>query len=173
ACLDAMIDSLPMCHILLIVNYRPGYTHGWSAKTYYTQRRVDPLQVASADELLQNLLGNNKDLARLKDLLIRRTEGNPFFAEESVRSLVEIGVLVGDKGAYRPGLKIDEIRMPNSVQNLVADRIDRLPTDEKRLLQTAAVIGVVVPVPLLRAVTGLPEGDLQMYLAHLQNAEFL
>ena len=70
-------------------------------------------------------------LAPLKELLIRRTEGNPFFAEESVRSLVEAGVLVGEKGAYRPGLKIDEIRIPSTVQNVVADRIDRLPTRGK------------------------------------------
>jgi len=105
--------------------------------------------------------------------LIRRTEGNPFFAEESVRSLVEAGVLVGEKGAYRPGLRIDEIRIPSTVQNVVADRIDRLPIEEKHLLQTAAVIGVIVPARLLLAVTELPEGDLQTYLTHLQAGEFL
>ena len=83
---------------------------------------------------------------------MQRTEGNPFFAEESVRSLVEAGVLVGEKGAYRPGLRIDEIRIPSTVQNVVADRIDRLPMEEKRVLQTAAVIGVIVPFSLLQAV---------------------
>jgi predicted ATPase len=101
---------------------------------------------------LQHLLGRNKDLAPLKQLLIQRTEGNPFFVEESVRSLLEAGVLVGEKGAYRPGLRIDEIRIPTTVQNVVADRIDRLPMEEKRVLQTAAVIGVIVPFKLLQAV---------------------
>ena len=113
------------------------------------------------------------DLAALKATLIQRTMGNPFFAEESVRSLVETGILIGDKGAYRPGLKIDSIRIPSTVQNVVADRIDRLPIEEKHLLQTAAVIGVIVPLRLLSAVTELTEGDLQTYLTHLQNAEFL
>ena len=76
-----------------------------------------------------------------------------------MRSLVEAGVLVGEKGAYRPGLRIDEIRIPSTVQNVVADRIDRLPAEEKHLLQTAAVIGVIVPLAaLLQAVTELPEG---------------
>src|SRR5215468_10587129 len=173
AFLDGLIESLPLTRILVLVDYRPEYSHSWSDKTYYTQLRVDPLQPASVEELLQHLLGGNADLAPLKELLIRRTEGNPFFAEESVRSLVETGVLVGEKGAYRAGLRIDEIRIPSTVQNVVADRIDRLPIEEKHLLQTAAVIGVIAPARLLQAVTELPEGDLQTYLAHLQAGEFL
>jgi tetratricopeptide (TPR) repeat protein len=173
AFLDSLIESLPMARIVLLVDYRPEFSHSWGDKSYYTQLRIDPLQPASAEELLQYLLGINEDLVRLKSLLIQRTEGNPFFAEESVRSLVETGVLVGEKGAYRPGLKIDEIQIPNTIQNVLADRIDRLPAEEKRLLQTAAVIGVNIPLPLLRAVAELPEDDLRRYVSHLQTAEFL
>ena len=150
AFLDSLLDSLPLARILLLVNYRPGYVHSWNDKTYYTQIRIDPLQPTNAEELLQHLLGPNKDLVPLKELLIQRTEGNPFFAEESVRSLVETGILTGEKRMFRPGLKIDEICIPSTVQNVVADRIDRLPIEEKHLLQTAAVIGVIVPLPLLR-----------------------
>ena len=173
AFLDSFIESLPMTRILLLVDYRPEYSHGWGDKTYYTQLRVDPLQPTSAEELLQHLLGSNKDLVPLKELLIHRTEGNPFFAEEGVRSLAETGVLVGEKGAFRPGLKIDEIRIPSTVQNVVADRIDRLPLEEKRVLQTAAVIGVIIPFSLLQAVAEVEDEDLRRYLAHLQTAEFL
>jgi class 3 adenylate cyclase/tetratricopeptide (TPR) repeat protein len=173
AFLDSFVESLPTARILLLVDYRPEYSHGWGDKTYYTHLRVDPLQPNSAEELLQYLLGSNPDLAPLKELLTQRTEGNPFFAEESVRSLVETGVLVGEKGTYRPGLKIDEIRIPNTIQNVLADRIDRLPREEKRLLQIAAVIGVIVPMPLLRTVAELPEDDLRRYVSHLQTAEFL
>ena len=173
AFLDSFVESLPMARILLLVDYRLEYSHGWGDKSYYTQLRVNPLQPTSAEELLQHLLGRNKDLAPLKQLLIQRTEGNPFFAEESVRSLVEAGVLVGEKGAYRPGLRIDEIRIPSTVQNVVADRIDRLPMEEKRVLQTAAVIGVIVPFSLLQAVAEVGDEDLRLYLTHLQTAEFL
>ena len=173
AFLDSLIESLPMTRILLLVDYRPEYSHRWGDRTYYTQLRVDPLHPTSAEELLQHLLGRNSDLAPLRELLIRRTEGNPFFAEESVRSLVEAGVLVGEKGAYRPRLKIEEIRIPSTVQSVVADRIDRLPIEEKHLLQMAAVIGVIVPSRLLRAVAELSEDEIQRYLAHLQEAEFL
>ena len=173
AFLDSLIESLPMTRILLLVDYRPEYSHAWGDKSYCTQLRVDPLQPTSAEVLLQHLLGRNEDLAPLRQLLIRRTEGNPFFAEESVRSLVETGILVGEKGAYRPGLKIDQIRIPSTVQNVVADRIDRLPVAEKHLLQMAAVIGVIVPFGLLRAVAELPDEELYRYLSHLQSAEFI
>jgi class 3 adenylate cyclase/tetratricopeptide (TPR) repeat protein len=173
AFLDGLTESLPLAPILLLVNYRPGYVHAWKDKSYYTQLRVEPLQPTSAEELLTYLLGPNKDLAPLKALLIQRTEGNPFFAEESVRSLVESGALIGEKGAYRPGLEIDDLIIPSTVQNVVADRIDRLPIEEKHLLQTAAVVGVIVPYRLLSAVTELPDRDLQSCLMHLQSAEFL
>ena len=173
AFLDSLVESLPMTRILLLVDYRPGYDQTWVDKTYYTQIRVDPLRSTGADELLQHLLGNNEDLAPLKELLIKRTEGNPFFVEESVRSLAETGILIGEKGGYRPGLKIESIRIPSTVQTVLADRVDRLSLDEKHLLQTAAVIGVIVPLPLLRSVSELPDDELYQYLARLQAAEFL
>ena len=101
ALLDSLVESLPTARLLLLVNYRPEYQHGWGSKTYYTQLRLDPLPPASADEFLHALLGDDPSLAALKPLLIARTAGNPFFLEESVRTLVETGVLVGEPGAYR------------------------------------------------------------------------
>ena len=101
ALLDSLVESLPTARVLLLVNYRPEYQHGWGSKTYYTQLRLDPLPPASAEALLQALLGEDASLAPLTQLLIARTQGNPFFLEESVRTLVETGVLVGERGAYR------------------------------------------------------------------------
>ena len=173
AFLDHLVESLPRTRLLLLVNHRPGYSHTWSDKSYYTQIRVDPLSDQGAEELVRVLLGDNEDLASLKRLLINRTEGNPFFVEESVRSLVESGFLVGTKGQYRPGLKIDSIRIPSTVQTVLADRIDRLPTPEKHLLQTASAIGVIVPMALLSAVAGLPEDELHRHLSTLRSSEFL
>ena len=147
ALLDSLVESLPTARLLLLVNYRPEYQHGWGSKTYYTQLRLDPLPPASADEFLHALLGNDPSLASLKPLLIARTEGNPFFLEESVRTLVETGVLVGEPGAYRLTRPLDGLQVPATVQAVLAARIDRLPPEEKRLLQTAAVIGTDVPLP--------------------------
>jgi class 3 adenylate cyclase/tetratricopeptide (TPR) repeat protein len=173
AFLNSLVESLPTTQILLLVNYRPEYQHGWGSKTYYTQLRLDPLPPASADALLQALLGDNTSLAPLKHLLIARTEGNPFFLEESVRALGETGVLVGERGAYRLGQALPTIQVPATVQAVLAARIDRLPSEEKRLLQTAAVIGTEVPLALLQTIAELPEVALHSGLAHLQAAEFL
>jgi class 3 adenylate cyclase/tetratricopeptide (TPR) repeat protein len=177
--LDSLVDSLPTARLLLLVNYRPEYQHGWGSKTYYTQLRLDPLPPASAGEVLQALLGDGAGaqqaapLRALKQLLIARTEGNPFFLEESVRTLVETGVLVGTPGAYDLAQPIESLQVPATVQAILAARIDRLPAEEKRLLQTAAVIGTEVSLPLLQAIAELPDDTLHRGLAHLQAAEFL
>src|SRR5262249_6539585 len=173
ALLDSLVESLPTARFLLLVNYRPEYQHGWGSKTYYTQLRLDPLPPASADAFLQALLGDDLSLAPLKPLLISRTEGKPFLLDESVRTLVETGVLGGEPGAYRLVQALPTIQVPATVQAVLAARIDRLPPEDKRLLQTAAVIGTEVPLPLLHAIAELPEEVLQRGLAHLQAAEFL
>jgi class 3 adenylate cyclase/tetratricopeptide (TPR) repeat protein len=173
ALLDSLVESLPTAQLLLLVNYRPEYQHSWGSKTYYTQLRLDPLPPASAAEVLQALLGDDPSLAPLAHLLIARTEGNPFFLEESVRTLVEAGVLVGTREAYHLAQALPMIQVPATVQAVLAARIDRLPADAKHLLQTAAVIGHEVSMVLLQAVADLAEETLHRSLAHLQEAEFL
>src|SRR5262245_32059641 len=173
ALLNSLVESLPTAQLLLLVNYRPEYQHGWGGKTYYTQLRLDPLAPTSADDFLRALLGDDPSLVPLKPLLITRTEGNPFLLEESIRTLVETGVLVGEPGAYRLGQMVPTIQVPATVQAVLAARIDRLLPEEKRLLQTAAVIGTEVPWPLLQAIAEVPEAALHRNLAHLQAAEFL
>ena len=173
ALLNSLVESLPTTRLLLLVNYRPEYQHGWGSKTYYTQLRLDPLPPVSADVFLQALLGDDPSLAPLTHLLIARTEGNPFFLEESVRTLVETGVLVGEPGAYRLAQALPTVQVPATVQAVLAARIDRLPADEKRLLQAAAVIGTEVPLALLQAIAECREELLRLGLAHLQAAEFL
>jgi predicted ATPase len=173
ALLDGVIDSLPTARLLLLVNYRPEYQHGWGSKTYYTQIRIDPLPSDSAEALLDSLLGADASLERLKRRLIERTGGNPVFLEESVRTLVETAILVGDRGAYRLARPVETVQVPATVQAVLAARIDRLPPEEKRLLQTASVIGKDVPLPLLQAISETAEGILRRDLTHLQAAEFL
>ena len=177
ALLESLIESLPTARLLLLVNYRPDYRHGWGSKTYYTQLRLDPLPPASADAFLQALLGDDVGATGrsplLKQLLIARTGGNPFFLEESVRTLVETSVLVGAPGAYRMAQALPTIQLPATVQAVLAARIDRLPPEAKRLLQTASIIGTEVALALLQVAAELPAEALRLSLAHLQAAEFL
>ena len=173
AILDSLLDSLPAAPILLLVNYRPEYQHGWGSRTYYRQLRIDPLGGESADELLRVLLGADPSLDTLKRLLLERTQGNPFFLEESVRGLLEVGALAGERGGHRLTHPVTGLQVPASVQALLASRIDRLAAEDKQLLETASAIGKDVPYPLLAAVAGDEEGALQQRLGHLQGAEFL
>ena len=173
ALLDSLIESLPTARLLLLVNYRPEYQHGWGSKTYYSQLRIDPLPPESTEELLQALLGSDSILGHLKQLLIERTEGNPFFIEESIRTLVESKLLVGERGNYRLAGPIERTQVPATVQAVLAARIDRLPPDEKRLLQSAAVIGKDVPFTLLQAIADQSHEELRLSLTRLQAAEFL
>src|SRR5207302_4600162 len=145
ALLDSLVESLPTAPLLLLVNYRPEYQHSWGSKTYYTQLRLDPLPPASAEAFLAGLLGEDPSLAPLPPLLMARTAGNPFFLEESVRTLVETAALVGTPGAYRLAAPLQGLPVPATVQAVLAARIDRLAPEEKGLLQTAAVLGTSVP----------------------------
>src|SRR3989449_416276 len=120
ALLNRLVESLPTTRLLLLVNYRPEYQHGWGSKTYYTQLRLDPLPPASAGAFLAILLGDDPGLAPLTQLLIARTEGNPFFLEESVRTLVETGVLMGTPGAYQLVKSLQGMPVPATVQAVLA-----------------------------------------------------
>jgi len=171
ALLDSLVEGLGSTRLLLLVNYRPEYQHAWGGKTYYSQMRLDALPAESAGELLETLLGDDPGLAPLKQLLVKR--GNPFFLEETVRTLVETKALAGERGRYRPTQPVQAIQVPATVQVMLAARIDRLAPEDKRLLQTASVVGKDVPFALLQAIAELPEEALRRGLDRLQSAEFL
>jgi class 3 adenylate cyclase/tetratricopeptide (TPR) repeat protein len=173
AFLDSLVESVPTAAVLLGVNYRPEYQHGWGNKTYYRQLRIDPLPPESAGELLTTLLGEDASVRPLRRLLIERTDGNPLFLEESVRTLVETRALLGERGGYRLVKAPETIQVSATVQAILAARIDRLPPEQKRLLQAASVVGKDVPFVLLQPIADLPEDALRAGLAQLQTGEFL
>ena len=153
ALLNLLADSIGTAKFLLLVNYRPEYSHQWNSKTYYTQLRLDPLGTQSADKMLTALLGDGPDLISLKQLIIERTEGTPFFMEETVQVLFDEGALARN-GTVKLTKSLNELKIPPTVQAILAARIDRLPSDQKTLLQTLAVIGREFVLSLVKAVTG-------------------
>jgi DNA-binding NtrC family response regulator/tetratricopeptide (TPR) repeat protein len=171
AVLDRLVNGVPAARVLLLVNYRPEYQHPWGNKTCYSQLRLDALPAESAGELLDTLLGEDPGLAPLKQLLVDR--GNPFFLEETVRTLVETKVLDGPRGRYRLTQPVQAIRVPPTVQAILAARIDRLAAEDKRLLQVASAVGKDVPFVLLQAIAEVPDEALRRGLESLQAAEFL
>jgi DNA-binding NtrC family response regulator/tetratricopeptide (TPR) repeat protein len=173
ALLDRIVERLPTTRLCLLVDYRPEYEHRWGRKASYAQQRLDPLPPESARELLRGLLGEDAGLQQLTALLIDQTEGNPFFLEEAVRTLVETGVLDGTRGAHHLARPIGSIQVPATVEMVLAARMDRLPPDARQLIQAASVVGKDVPQILLRAIADVPEDVLRRGLATVHGAEFL
>src|SRR5215472_2923265 len=147
--LNLLVDAIANARMLLLVNYRPEYRHEWGSRTHYMQLRLDPLPRESAEEMLSALLGDDKDLIALKRLIIERTDGTPFFIEEIEQSLFEEGVLRrnGTVALARP---ISAIKVPATVQAVLASRIDRLAPSEKELLQTLSVVGLEFTLKLVQ-----------------------
>jgi len=171
--LDTLVESVPAARILLLVNFRPEYSPVWANRSSYAQARIHPLTQASAGELLEALLGRDPALEGLKKKLVDLTKGNPLFLEEYVRSLIESGGLAGGTGDWRPTGTLLDLVVPQSIEALVASRIDRLEPRCKEVLQCAAVIGNDVPQSLLGAVLALPADDLEQAMHELQEAEFV
>jgi class 3 adenylate cyclase/tetratricopeptide (TPR) repeat protein len=173
ALLNRLVDSLPTVRLLLLLNYRPEYEHRWSARSFYSQIRLDHLGQDSTEELLSSLVGADPALLPLRRRLVEWTDGNPLFVEEIVRSLWETGALVGERGAYRLSEPIETIRVAPTVQDILAARIDRLADKDKRVLQSASVVGTELPLTILQAIVEEREEDLRQSVANLQASEFL
>ncbi|MBI3249226.1 MAG: AAA family ATPase [Deltaproteobacteria bacterium] len=178
--LDVLSESVASAKLLLLTNYRPEYRHEWGQKTYYTQLRLAPFSRAEAEEFLDVLLGTTVEtlpatsLQALKQLILDKTQGTPFFMEEIVQELVEQGVLIRDAvGARRAVPLPTDLHLPPTVQGILAARIDRLAPDEKALLQQLSVIGREFPLGVIRQVITQPEADMYRLLASLQRKEFL
>ena len=176
---SVLSESLTTSRVLLLVTHRPERQHAWGNKTSSTQLRLEPLGREEAEALLTAMLGEGSDLQGLKEFILAKTEGNPFFLEELVQALVDQRVLLrnADGGTgfnLAPTMPaLTEIQLPLTVQGVLAARIDRLPADEKALLQTLAVLGREFPFSLLRRIVEQLEEELYRLLSHLQGGEFI
>jgi predicted ATPase len=172
ALLDLLADTIANTRVLMLVNYRPEYRHEWTNKSYYSQLRLDPLGGSDGAAMLTALLGESVELNPLKRLIAERTGGNPFFIEEIVQALLDEGALVRN-GAVKVTRLLSQLRLPPTVQGILAARIDRQPGDHRQLLQTLSVIGRESPLALLRQMASHADSQLERMLTELQAAEFM
>ncbi len=173
AVVDGLVEGIEASRLLIVLTYRPEYEHKWASKNCYTAVHLDPLETDAADTFVRVLLGDDATNEELRALIVERTEGTPLFIEETIRTLVESGVLRMHAGGYELTRELREIQIPESVQAVIAARIDSLAPKPKTLLQIASVIGSDIPIMLLREVVDLVEPELQKLLADLQAAQFL
>ncbi len=173
AFLEKLVESVAGTQTLLLVNFRPEYREAWLESSHVEVLPIDPLGEGEIRELLGDLLGDDESVRALPELIAERTRGNPFFIEEVVRSLVESGSLAGARGAYRLMSSVEELLVPDTVQAVLAARIDRLAEPAKRLLQIAGVIGEAFSESLLAAASGEPEARMAAHLRNLLETEFI
>ena len=172
ALLDLLAGSIGGARVLLLVTYRPEYRHEWSGRSPYLEHRLEPLTGDDAEKLLSALLGDAVELHPLKSFIIERTNGNPFFIEETIHALFEEGALLRN-GQIRIIKPLSELRMPATVQGILAERIDRLSARQKELLHILAVIGRKSSIGLIREVASGTKAQLDLTLAELEAAEFV
>ncbi len=172
ALLGEMIASIEGTRTLAVVNFRPEYRPAWERSAGHRQLSLAPLGPADTRDLLRDLAGEDASLDGLEEPIHERTAGNPFFVEEIVRELAEAGQLAGERGAYRLVAPIDGA-IPQSVQAVLAARIDRLDPASKRLLQVASVVGKEVGRRALGITAELEEEQQEAALSRLIDAGFL
>ena len=170
--LDALVEALAGAHVLLITSYRTEYRHTWRGPGL-TEIHLGPLSHQSAEEMLDDLLGTNPSLTRARTEIVAKTGGNPFYLEESVRALVDSGLVTGTRGAFRMEPPMTALVVPESVRDVVAARMDQLTARRRRILQCAAAIGQSGPFPVLVGACDLPSATVREELAALQDAAFL
>jgi adenylate cyclase len=173
AFLERLVESYPGTRTLVLTNFRPEFAASWMRHSYYRQLSLAPLAGDAVGELVSGLLGVDLSLVPLLEFVAEHTGGNPFFVEEVIRALIEDGTLGGSAASWRLTRPLNQVKVPPSVQAVLAARIDRLPAEHKDLLQIAAVVGRSFPQAILAAVTDKDGDELDDGLRALCAAELL
>ena len=172
AFLDYLTGWLPNTRILLVLLYRPEYTHQWGSKSYYSKIGVDQLSLQASAELVKSILENAEIVPELRELILQKTAGNPLFMEEFTHSLVENGTIQRKNHQYILSREISDIHIPDTIEGIIAARLDRLDDNLKRTMQVASVIGRDFAFRILQTITGMRE-ELKSHLINLQGLEFI
>jgi class 3 adenylate cyclase/tetratricopeptide (TPR) repeat protein len=171
-CISYLIDWLANTRILLILLYRLEYTHQWGSKSYYTKVGLTPLGTASKSELVQTILEGGEVVPELCELVLSRSGSNPLFVEELIHSLLENGTIQKKNHQYVLTRTESDIHVPDTIQGIIAARIDRIEESLKLVMQVASVIGREFAFRILQTIMGMRE-ELKSHLLNLQGLEFI
>jgi class 3 adenylate cyclase/tetratricopeptide (TPR) repeat protein len=167
-----LMSRLPGSRILLLLLYRPEYLPPWAGQPNYEEIHLNQLSTSTSQELLQCLLPDGEPGPELAKLVLTKTGGNPLFLEEFVHNLIDNGSVRKEGSKYTLSSLTSTIKLPDTIQGIIASRIDKLPEGLKNTLRVASVIGRDFSYPVLRDVTQLPE-ELKNQLDTLQQLEFI
>jgi class 3 adenylate cyclase/tetratricopeptide (TPR) repeat protein len=170
--LDYLIGWLAHVKVMLVLLYRPEYTHSWGNKSYFNRIGLDQLTLKSSAELVKAILEGGETAPELSNLILNRAAGNPLFMEELTHSLLENGSIQRTGDQYVLSKKSSDLQVPETIQGIIAARIDRLEDNLKRIMQVASVIGREFAFRILQSISDLKE-DLKSELLNLQGLELI
>ena len=171
--LKLWLSSISGARLLLIFNYRPDYLHTWGARSYHSQITMTRLSNRESLVMLSHMLGTEEIDRELQELVLKKTEGIPFFIEEFVRSLRDLGAIESMENRYCLNKDVKDLVIPGTIQEVIMARVDSLPSAAKNALQAGSAIEREFSYELIRRVTSLPEMDLISHLSVLRDAELL
>jgi len=173
---DAMkeiLDGIAGARVFLVFTYRPEFVHAWGNRSYHSQITLSRLSNRECIAMIEHVLGAKNIERELTELILVKTEGIPFFVEEFIKSLKDLGVIESGDGTFRLAKDIGHITIPSTIQDVIMSRVDTLPEGAKEVLRTGSVIEREFGYNLIRKVTGLPEQELMTHLSLLKDAELL
>ncbi len=170
--LSFIADSLPTSRALLVLAYRTGYAHPFGDRTYHTRIALSALSTGESTQMAHAMLSTENLPDEVRTLIVTKAEGNPFFVEEVVKALGEVGALRQAGYRYVLAKRPDEIVVPDTIQDVIMARIDRLEEAPKKTLQLASVIGREFTRRLLDRITDLP-GRTEECLRELKAIELI
>ncbi len=171
--LKYILEVVPGSRILLIFTYRPEYVHPWDRKSYHNQLALNRLSNRESLVMATSLLDNAPLDTGLEELILSRTEGIPFFIEEHIKSLKDLGIIERRNGFYKLAKDIKAIMVPSTIQDVIMARVDALPEGAKEIIRTGSVIEREFSHELLKKVTVLPENELLSSISFLKEAELI
>ncbi|MGO9569689.1 MAG: AAA family ATPase, partial [Desulfomonilaceae bacterium] len=168
-----LMESIPGARVLMIFTYRPEFVHTWGGKSFHSQLTLNRLSNRESLAMMADLLSSDNIAPDLQELILEKTEGVPFFIEEFVRSLRDMGIIERTNYTYHLPKEIDRVTIPSTIQDVIMARVDSLPDPAKEVLQAGSAIEREFSYELIKAVTDVPEQELLSYLSVLKDSELL
>ncbi|WP_395689183.1 AAA family ATPase [Caenimonas koreensis] len=169
----ALVEAVASTKTMVVLNYRSSYRSPWAGLENFGEVEIGELSAADTDALVRELISHRREFQDISQLIAKRSGGNPFFAEELVRSVAERGMLSGDPSHGSNGIESVERALPATVQAVIGARIDRLSESEKSLLQMCAIIGKEVPMAVLDKVAGATRAQIERAMDSLCQSELI
>jgi len=171
--LKRLIGAISGARVLIVFTYRPEFDHAWRGRSYHNQITLNRLSNHEILGMVVHLLDTGEIDPDLQQLILAKTEGIPFFIEEFVKSIRELGIIRKEEGMFRFQGDPHALAIPSTIQDIIMARVDHLPDPAKTVLQIGSVIEREFPYALIRMGADLPEQELLIHLSALKDAELL